>query len=249
MIRCLALDDEPLALQQLTSYLEKVPFFEVVGSCLTVSEAMRLLHSEQVDALFLDINMPDLNGLELVRSLARPPLVVFTTAYSEYAIEGYKADAVDYLLKPYGLADLLRAANHVRERWKQLHALPAEPASDAVQSTSSADDFIFLKSDYKVVRVCISEIVYVKGMSEYLRIYTTSQPKPIIVLLSMKRIEDRLAPPLPFMRVHRSYLINLNHIRELNRSAIVLDTGDEIPVGDTYRAAVNEFVSRLSVGK
>lgn len=251
MIRCLALDDEPLALQQLTSYLEKVPFFEVVGSCLTVSEAMRMLHSEQVDALFLDINMPDLNGLELVRSLARPPLVVFTTAYSEYAIEGYKADAVDYLLKPYGLADLLRAANHVRERWEQLHALPAEAVTVAAQnpSPSAADDFIFFKSDYKVVRVCISEIVYVKGMSEYLRIYTTSQHKPIIVLLSMKRIEDRLAPPLPFMRVHRSYLINLNHIREFNRSAIILDTGEEIPVGDTYRAAVNEFVSRLSVGK
>lgn len=183
MIRCLALDDEPLALQQLTSYLEQVPFFEIVGSCLTVSEAMRLLHDERVDALFLDINMPDLNGLELVHSLMNPPLVVFTTAYSEYAIEGYKADAVDYLLKPYGLSDLLRAANHV------------------------------------------------------------------IVLLSMKRIEDRLSPPLPFMRVHRSYLINLNHIRELNRSSIVLDTGAEIPVGDTYRAAVNEFISRLSVGK
>lgn len=247
MIRCLALDDEPLALQQLTSYLEQVPFFEMVGSCLTVSEAMRLLHDERVDVLFLDINMPDLNGLELVHSLTNPPLVVFTTAYSEYAIEGYKADAVDYLLKPYGLSDLLRAANHVRERWEQLHSSSLE--SVAAVQPPSVDDFIFFKSDYKVVRVCISEIVYVKGMSEYLRIYTTSHPKPIIVLLSMKRIEDRLSPPLPFMRVHRSYLINLNHIRELNRSSIVLDTGAEIPVGDTYRAAVNEFISRLSVGK
>ena len=247
MIRCLALDDEPLALQQLTSYLEQVPFFEIVGSCLTVSEAMRLLHDERVDALFLDINMPDLNGLELVHSLTNPPLVVFTTAYSEYAIEGYKADAVDYLLKPYGLSDLLRAANHVRERLEQLHSSSLE--SVAAVQPPSVDDFIFFKSDYKVVRVCISEIVYVKGMSEYLRIYTTSQPKPIIVLLRMKRIEDRLSPPLPFMRVHRSYLINLNHIRELNRSSIVLDTGAEIPVGDTYRAAVNDFISRLSVGK
>ncbi len=259
MIKVLALDDEPLALQQLTSYLEKIPFFTVVGSCASTSEALEALEQKEVDALFLDINMPDLNGIELIQSLADPPLVVFTTAYTDYAIAGYKINAVDYLLKPFGLADVVRAAHHVRERYELMHrqaaaSRPTPSPKDSVPSQQSSqaapdDDFIFLKSDYKVVRVRISEIIYIKGMSEYLRIYVTSQPKPIIALLSMKRMEDRLAAPLPFMRIHRSYIINLNHIHEITRAGIVLNSGEEIPVGDTYRAALNEYVGHWSIGK
>ncbi len=259
MIKVLALDDEPLALQQLTGYLKKIPFFEVVGSCVSTSEALEALEQKEIDALFLDINMPDLNGFELIQSLRNPPLVVFTTAYADYAIEGYKINAVDYLLKPFGMADVVRAALHVQERYQLLHpetteqqpAPLSEPpvAASTAAPSAPADDFLFLKSDYKVVRVRISEIIYIKGMSEYLRIYVTSQPKPIIVLLSMKRIEDRLASPLPFMRIHRSYIINLNHIHEITRAGIVLDTGEEIPVGDTYRTALNEYVGQWSLGK
>lgn len=256
MIRVLALDDEPLALQQLTRYLEKVPFFEVVGSCLSVAEAMRQLDTEPgVDALFLDINMPDLNGMEFVRSLIHPPLVVFATAYSEYALEGYRVSAVDYLLKPYGQADILAAANKVKQRYDLLHAAPARPADAAAPDAAEpaapqvpkADaDSIFLKTDYKVVRVRISDIVYIKGMSEYLRIYTTTHPKPIIALLSMKKIEDRLAP-CGFMRVHRSYIVALKHVGELCRTGIVLDTGEEIPIGDTYKAAISEYVRGMTM--
>lgn len=258
MIKVMALDDEPLALQQLTSYLEKIPFFEVVGSCVSTSEALEMLEQKEVDALFLDINMPDLNGVDLIKSLTNPPIVVFTTAYTDYAIQGYKINAVDYLLKPFGLADVVMAAQHVRNRYLLLHPEVSDQPATTTEHTPHAtkpaakaaeDDFLFLKSDYKVVRVRISEIIYIKGMSEYLRIYVTTQPKPIIVLLSMKRIEDRLAPPLPFMRIHRSYIINLNHIHEITRAGIVLNTGEEIPVGDTYRTALNEYIGHWSLGK
>lgn len=168
MIKCIAIDDEPLALQQLTNYLEKVPFFEIAGSCLSASEAMKILSEEPVDAIFLDINMPDLNGLEFVQSLVHQPLIVFTTAYSEYALEGYKTNAVDYLLKPYGMADIQRAANKIKERYDLQQA--AELAQKATPSSQGSDtpaddaDFMFLKTDYRVVRVGIADIEYVKGM-------------------------------------------------------------------------------------
>ena len=252
MIRCIAIDDEPLALQQLTTYLKKVPFFELVGSCLSASEATKILSEQAVDAVFLDINMPDLNGLELVQSLVHQPLIVFTTAYSEYAIEGYKTNAVDYLLKPYGMADIQRAANKVKERYdlQQAAAQARLSASSGTPQAEASDDgdFMFLKTDYRVVRVCISDIIYVKGMGEYLRIYTKGQQKPVIVLLSMKRMEERLAGHA-FMRVHRSFIINLACIREMNRSGIVLEGGEEIPVGDTYRAAIGEYIDQRSLGK
>lgn len=249
MIKCIAIDDEPLALQQLTNYLKKVPFFELVGSCLSASEAMKLLSEQTVDALFLDINMPDLNGLEFVQSLVHQPLIVFTTAYSEYALEGYKTNAVDYLLKPYGMADIQRAANKVKERYDLQQA--AQQAATPIPATkTSADDadFMFLKTDYRVVRVCIADIEFIKGMGEYLRIYIKEQTKPIIVLLSMKRMEERLAGHA-FMRVHRSFIINLSCIREMNRSGIVLENGEEIPVGDTYRTAIGEYIDQRSLGK
>lgn len=242
MINVIALDDEPLALQQLTRYLGKVPGFSVVGSCLSVSEALKILNEQHVDAVFLDINMPDLNGMDFIKSLYNPPLVVFATAYSEYAIEGFKVNAVDYLLKPYGLADIQRAANKVKQHIKAQKAL--EGGQPQVPLTQ--DDAIFLKTDYKVVRIRIPDIVYIKGMSEYLRVYSVGQPKPVTALLSMKKIEEELSPRR-FLRVHRSYIINTAHISEFGRSGIVLDTGEEIPVGDTYRTAVNDYVRRLTM--
>lgn len=252
MIKCLAIDDEPLALQQLTTYLKKVPFFNLVGSCLSASEATKMLSEQDVDAIFLDINMPDLNGVELVQSLVRQPLVVFTTAYSEYALEGYKTNAVDYLLKPYGMADIQRAANKVKERYDlQQAALVAQNQTNAAKSVTPQtddDDFMFLKTDYRVVRVRIVDIEYIKGMGEYLRIYQKGQAKPIIVLLSMKRMEERLSGRT-FMRVHRSFIINLTCIKEMNRSGIVLENGEEIPIGDTYRTSIGNYIDERSLGK
>ena len=183
MIRCLAIDDEPLALRQLAAYIERIPFLQLVGSCQSALDARQLMEETDVDALFIDINMPDLNGMEFVKSLSVPPLIVFTTAYSEYAVEGYKVDAVDYLLKPFGMDDMLRAANKVKNQYDlQNTAILSEPTDDGE---------LYLKTEHRVVRIETGSIRYIEGMSEYLKIYLDKPLKPITVLLSMKKMEER----------------------------------------------------------
>lgn len=252
MIRVLAIDDEPLALQQLTTYIGKVPFLELAGQCQSAAEAREILNNEIVDAIFCDINMPDLNGMDFVKSLATPPLVVFTTAYSEYAVEGFKINAVDYLLKPFGLDDFRRAANRLKERLET--TLPQGDGASArtVNSqfstvNSDDDDSIFVKTDYKVIKIAISDIRYVEAMSEYLKIHLDSQPKPIITLLSMKKMEERL--PDYFMRIHRSYIINLKQIQEVNKNRVIMDADTYLPIGDNYRDAFNDYLNKKFLGK
>ncbi len=240
MIKCIAIDDEPLALRQIAGYIKKIPFLELVASCHSAKEAKEVLDKDGVDALFVDINMPDLNGLDFVKSLAVPPLVVFTTAYSEYAIEGYKVDAVDYLLKPFGLTDMQRAAAKLQQRCTMMHAAQLSPVDD--------DDSIFMKTEYKVVRVRLADIIYVEGMSEYLRIYLQSQEKPVIALLSMKKMEERLQNS-HFMRVHRSYIINLKNIKEMNKSRITLTNDASMPIGDLYKDRLNEYIAGKFLGR
>lgn len=234
MIKCIAIDDEPLALKQLTAYLQKVPFFEVAGSCISAMEAMRLMETVKADVLFIDINMPDLSGMDYVRSLSRPPMVVFTTAYSEYALEGYRVNAIDYLLKPFGLSDVMRAANKVKQQYDLMHADNA--------SAPDSDDSLFLKTEYKVVRIKVADIVYVEGMSEYLRIHLATEPKPLTVLLSMKKMEERLEGH-GFMRLHKSYIVNLGCIKEISKSRVILANGKDIPIGESFREKLNEFVA------
>lgn len=239
MIKCLAIDDEPLALQQLASYMQKVPFFELVASCNSAAKAKSILDKELIDAIFIDINMPDLNGLDFVRTLEAPPLVVFTTAYSEYAVEGYKVNAIDYLLKPFGMNDMMRAALKVKHHIE---------LSQVNKTTESGDDTIFFRTDHKVVRIRPNEIMCVEGMGEYLRIHLTGKEKPLIVLLSMKKIEDRLCP-LGFMRIHRSYIINLRCIAEVSKNRVILDNGASVPIGDNFRESLNTFISDNYLGK
>ena len=234
MIRCLAIDDEPLALKQLVSYIMQTPFLELVAACQSAVEAKEILHNEQIDALFVDINMPDLNGLDFVKSLSTPLLVVFTTAYSEFALEGYKVNAIDYLLKPFGLDDFIRAARKVKKQYELMNAVSV--------LVVDMDDAIFFKTEYKIVRVDIKQIMYVESMSEYLKIHLVDEPKPIIVLLSMKKIEERL-PVNSFMRVHRSYIINLKMIKEVNKSRIIMNSDTYIPIGDNYREAFNNYLN------
>lgn len=234
-IRCLAIDDEPLALRQLTGYLQKVPFFEVVGSCPSALRAMKLLEETPVDVIFLDINMPDLNGIDFVRSMKNPPLVVFTTAYSEYALDGYEVEAVDYLLKPFGMGRVMAAANKVKKRLET-----------TVEKKEEDDDVLFIKTDYKVVSIRISQITFVEGMSEYLRIHLEGEQKPITTLLRMKNLEERLAPH-GFLRVQRSFIIKLSRIAAVNKSRVFLDTGEIIPVGESYREALEQYVAEKSL--
>ena len=208
MIKVLAIDDEPLALQQLAAYIKKVPFLQLMGECQSATEAKEILNRETIDAVFCDINMPDLNGMDFVKSLAAPPLVVFTTAYSEYAAP---------------------------ESVPEMHAQADE------------DDSIFVKTDYKVVKLAISDIRYIEGMSEYLKIHLESQPKPIVTLLSMKKMEEYL--PAYFMRIHRSYIINLKKIQEVNKNRVIMDADTYLPVGDNYKDAFNDYLNTKFLGK
>ena len=235
MIRCMAIDDEPLALQQLVTYIGKVPYLELAAQCQSALEAHAFLEHDTVDAIFCDINMPDLNGMDFVKMLVAPPFIVFTTAYSEYAVEGFRVNAVDYLLKPFGLQEFLRAAQRLRER--------IEGSATVVGSTpvDAQIDTIFLKTDHRIVNVNIPDIRYVEAMSEYLKVWIDSQPKPIITLLSMKKIEERL--PDYFMRIHRSYIVNLTKIQEVNKNRVIMDANTYLPIGDLYKEAFQTYLN------
>lgn len=239
MIKCLVIDDEPLALQQLASYVEKIPYFTLVAQCHGAVEAREIIDRERVDAIFVDINMPDINGMDFVKQLSAPPIVVFTTAYSEYAVDGYKVDAVDYLLKPFGLDDFKRAAAKVKKRYElENNAAAQQPADD--------DDSIFLKTEHRVIRANIADIRYVEGMSEYLKIYIEGQ-RPIMMLLSMKKLEERL--PSYFMRIHRSYIVNMKKVSEVSKSRVAIDADTVLPVGDIYKEALMQYLSERSLGR
>ena len=234
MITCLAIDDEPLALQQLVAYISKVPFLELAAQCQSAMEAREFLEHDTVDAIFCDINMPDLNGMDFVKSLAAPPLVVFTTAYSEYAVEGFRVNAVDYLLKPFGLQDFQRAANRLKERLSE-------------SAAADSDNTLFLKTDYRIVKVSIPDIRYIEAMSEYLKVWILGEAKPIITLLSMKKMEERL--PDYFMRIHRSYIINLTMIQEVNKNRVIIDADTYLPIGDMYKDAFQAYLDTKFLGK
>ena len=256
MIRCMAIDDEPLALQQIVTYINKVPFLELATQCQSALEARQFLEQDTVDATFCDINMPDLNGMDFVKSLTTPPLIVFTTAYAEYAVEGFKVNAVDYLLKPFGLQDFQRAANRLKDRLspklgddRGLNKGNISSSSDPQPPNLGGleDDTIFLKTEYRIVKVSISDIRYVEAMSEYLKVHIEGDSKPIITLLSMKKMEERL--PDYFMRIHRSYIVNLKMIQEVNKNRIIMDKDTYLPIGDMYKDAFQQYLDTKFLGK
>jgi len=236
-IRCLAIDDEPLALKQIGSYIKKTPFLELAALCNNPFSAMEYLKDNQVDLLFVDISMPDLTGMDFVKSLTNKPLIVFTTAYSEYAIDGFKADALDYLLKPIGYKDFLRAANKANSMFelKKAH-------SDKTETTL---DHIFVKSDYKIVRIEFNDIKYIESVHEYIRIHLMND-KPVLSHISLKSIEEQL-PASSFLRVHRSFIVNSNRIKVIERNRIVFENNVYIPVSDQYKAEFQKFLSSHSM--
>ncbi len=244
MIKCIIVDDEPLAVAQLEKYVERVPFLVNVGSCSSAAEAMEILSTGSVDAMFVDINMPDIDGVQFVRSLVNPPFVVFTTAYSEYAIEGFKLDAIDYLLKPIAFEDFLKASNKLNRIYSMNNN--AQPAVE--QGEGVCHDCLYVKSDYRMLRVPINSIKYIESMSEYVRIFVEDSAKPIVSLLSMKKIEESL-PAGDFMRVHRSYLINLNKVKEVSKMRLVYDGGVYVPIGEMYKDAFFEYIDKHFIGK
>ena len=233
-IKCLAIDDEPLALKQIGTFLEKTPFLELVALCNNAFDALGYLKSKQVDLIFVDIDMPDLSGLDFVKSLTDKPFIIFTTAYSEYAIEGFKVDATDYLLKPIGYNDFLRAAHKVKYLF-DLKGLE----SDAFPA---AGEHLFVKSEHRLVRIELSEIKYIEGMHEYVRIHRVNE-KPVMTLLSLKYMEEQL-PPGRFLRVHRSYIVNMDRIKMIERNRIIFNNNDYIPVSDQYKVRFQKFINK-----
>ena len=234
-LRCFAIDDEPLALKQMCSYIEKTPFLELLGGYKDAISALEKINEQQPDLLFADINMPHLNGMDLVRSLQHPCMVVFTTAYDRYALEGFRVDAVDYLLKPISYPAFLKAANKALKR----HNADSKLTTDIL---SGNDEGLFVKSEYRVVRIRFNEIKYIEGIREYVRIHLTDN-KPVMTLLSMKALEEKL-PPRQFMRVHRSYIVNLNRINIIERNRIVFDKDVYIPIGEQYKEAFQQFIEK-----
>ena len=246
MIKCIAIDDEPLALKKLVTYIKKIPYLELVAECRSAIEAQQVIDQQQVEAIFLDINMPDLNGLDFAKSLEkdqrRGPVMVFTTAYSEYAIEGYKANGVGYLLKPYSFEEFEEAAQKVRD------ICEIRQQSTTEVSAEIDNDVIYVKSDYKIVRISINSIRYIAAMSEYLRITCDDRDKPVIVLLSMKKIEEHL-PDNKFMRIHRSHIINLSKISEVKKNHVVIEGGFSLPIGDNYKDAFMNYLNKRILTK
>ena len=231
MIRVIAIDDEPLALRQLEMYIGKVPFLELVAACNSAAASKPYL--EKADALLLDINMPDLSGMDFIKSLPNPPAVIFTTAYSEYAVEGFRVNAVDYLLKPFSFKEFEESCEKLRKHIEMKAALSAQ----------EADPVLHFKADYRTVNVDVRKIVYVEGWSEYIKIHLTDTDAPVVVLYSLKNLVGQL-PDGQFMRIHRSFIIALRHISEASRTSVRLDNGETLPVGEIFRPAFGEYLKK-----
>ena len=233
---CWIIDDEPLALSLLESYIENTPFLKLTGKYSNAGSAMMEISKQKPDLIFLDIQMPRVNGMEFARFIPTETRIIFITAFRQYAIEGYKVNALDYLLKPVSFTDFLSAARKALT-WFETVRQPAQK-----EKNTSETDSIFVKADYKLVRVLFNDILYVEGLKDYIKIYTKNDTKPIITLMSMKGIEEQL-PDSQFIRVHRSFIVQKNKISSVNKSRLTVNKR-EIPIGRTYQQAVADFIDK-----
>ena len=244
LLRCIAVDDEPLALGLVCAFIAQTPFLALAGRYASAVEALRGLHAlPAVDVIFLDIQMPDLNGLELARVLARGPgagpRVIFTTAYHQFALESYRVDALDYLVKPFNYEEFLRAATKARA---YAGLRPAPPAPPLPAAPAPEDDYLFLKIEYHLVRVAHDDILYIEGLKDYVKVHLLSAPKPLLSLTSLKALEEKL-PARRFMRIHRSTIVALDKIRAVTRNTVQIEDAT-LPVSDQYKEAFGQFLSR-----
>ena len=228
IINCAIIDDEPLAAGLLKSYAEKTPFLHVIGTYGSALEAMKELRDHPAQLLFLDIQMPELSGIEFAKILPKDTKIIFTTAFQQYAIEGYKVAALDYLMKPISYDDFLKASNKALD-WFSITQR---------QQATAQDRFMFVKSDYKLIRISLDNILYIEGLKDYVRIYLEDGTK-IMSLMNMKKLEDYLPRP-EFLRTHRSYIVHMTKAQQIYRFRIVF--GEEyIPISDSYKDDVQQF--------
>lgn len=233
---CAIIDDEPLAAELLASYAKKIPFLELVGTYNSAIDAMKLIRKNPVDLLFLDIQMPELSGLEFATILSPKTMIVFTTAFDRYAVDSYKVNTVDYLLKPISYDAFLQAANKALQKYE---------TRNTQDNNATKDRFFFVKSEYKQVRIDIDDIVYIEGVKDYVKIWLNNPARSVSTLMNMKALENFLPQP-QFLRVHRSYIVNTKMIQAIDRQRIII--GDiAIPIADSSKDAITEYISKHTI--
>lgn len=232
MIHCIAIDDEPLALRLLQDNISKVPFLHLVAACGDAFEAMKVLHSEKIELIFADIQMPGLSGLQLVNSLEQRPMVIFITAYKQYALEGFELAVIDYLIKPVPLERFIRACH----RAKELHELRNQ------KSMTVANDYFFVNADYSQVKVHFQDILWIEGLGDYVKIHLKSSNKPLVVRTSFKHLESELPLGL-FIRIHKSWLLSIKSITAIRKNSVFVGE-KEFSVGETYREGVEKLIKK-----
>jgi DNA-binding LytR/AlgR family response regulator len=235
MLRCLAIDDEPLALELLEDNISQVPYLELEGKCSNALEALKFLQDHEVDLIFLDIQMPGLTGLQFIQSLTQKPMIILVTAYEKFALQGFNLDVIDYLVKPVPLDRFIKACN---KAW-ELYNLRLKKTEN---SSSTEPEFLFVNVEYSLLKVEFADIQWIEGLKDYIRIYLKSSSKPVITRMSMKAIEEEL-PSSKFIRVHKSFIVSVSAITSVRKNSIFIGV-EEIPVGDNYKDAVNMIINK-----
>lgn len=237
MLRCIAIDDEPLALKLLEDNISKVPFLELVALCSNPLEAMQVLQQESVDLIFLDIQMPGLTGLQFIQSLAQKPMFILITAYEKYALDGYTLNVIDYLVKPVSLDRFIKACN---KAW-ELHQLKTKQPVVTTAEKESAPEYLFVNVEYSLVKLVIAQIMWIEGLKDYIKIHLNGA-KSIVTRMNMKAMEDEL-PASKFLRIHKSYIVSVDYITAIRKSSVFMDDM-ELPVGENYRDALAAITGR-----
>lgn len=243
-LTCVIVDDEPMALNLVESYVEKTPFLKLQNKYSSAIDAMEFLNTQEVDVLFLDIQMPDLTGLEFSKMLPKHTRVIFTTAFDQYALESFKVEALDYLLKPFNYAEFLTAANKAKEWFALVKGNNITP-NTTTNTASKKLEFLFVKSEYKQLRIKLADVIYFEGLKDYIKIYLKGEPKPILTLMSLKSLQEKL-PEEDFLRVHRSFIVALKNIEVIERSQIVINK-QRITVSEQYKPKFLEFIKKNSL--
>jgi DNA-binding LytR/AlgR family response regulator len=243
ILTCAIIDDEPLAVSLLESYVNKTPFLKLSGTYHSAVDALAELEREAVEVLFLDIQMPELNGMEFSRMVTNDTRIIFTTAFGQYALDSYKVNALDYLLKPVSYPDFLQSAQKALQ-WYELRYKPNMNATETAGERREPES-IFIKSEYKLIRIELSDILYIEGLKDYVKIYTEGRPRPVLSLMSMKNMEE-LLPASRFVRVHRSFIVQPEKIKVIERNRIVFGK-EYIPISDSYRESFSAFLSKRSL--
>jgi two-component system LytT family response regulator len=237
-MRCIIIDDEPLALELLEDNIKQVEHLTLVASCRSAAQAMQVMHQQPVDLIFCDIQMPGINGLQFIKSLTHKPMVIFITAYQQFAMDGFELDVVDYLLKPVPIDRFLRACNKALN----LFDLQNKPVHDTVALTKR--DHFFVYAEYNLIRVNHGEITYIEGLKDYVKLHRKGVAKPILSRITIKALEEQL-PSDQFFRTHKSFIVNLGFVQSVRKGRIKLDGAEEVPYTDSYKQVIGRMTGKV----